>query len=84
MNNVREIPAGSGIHGRPILADKLRHIARYKSGAWWTICEQRVPDDHQCPSWDEIMKIPGTFKTCWACDFAWRREQGEWIPTQSV
>lgn len=83
MITVREIPDGSGIHGRPVLDDKRRHIAYFDSvhdKVWVTHCGLRVPDDHLCPSYVEIMDHPSEYLTCWPCDFAWRKREGEWVP----
>ena len=79
MGRVREIPMGSGINGRPILADKRQHIARFREGHWWTWCGQRVPSEHRCPLHHEIMDRPDEFLTCWGCDLKYRQEHGEAI-----
>jgi hypothetical protein len=66
---VREVPTGSGINGRPILDDGLKHVAFYRTGAWWTWCGQRVPDDHMCPSLRERdqMRQFGPLCNCETC-----------------
>lgn len=47
---VKEYPHGSGIHGRPVLKDNLKHVAYYRAGHWHTWCGQPVPEDHRCPA----------------------------------
>lgn len=58
MPDVREIPPGSGINGRPILDHDptTRHIAYHRGGVWFTWCGHRVPDDHMCPSERELAR----------------------------
>jgi hypothetical protein len=77
---VREIPPGSGINGRPILADKLRHLAVHNDGKWRTLCGMVVPQDHRCPPYYEIMAKPEEYLTCWRCDGIYRTQHGEWVP----
>jgi len=86
----REIPPGSGIHGRPILEDlaavypHTRHLAFYRSGAWWTWCGQRVPDDHRCPSRQEIeASWPYYASNCETCHRRYRELSGWPWPASS-
>ncbi|TKG63096.1 hypothetical protein [Prauserella endophytica] len=72
MANVREIPAGSGINGRPILDHDpdTRHIAYHRDGVWFTWCGERVPEDHMCPSEREQQarqRHRGPLRNCTDC-----------------
>ncbi|MGH3519978.1 MAG: hypothetical protein ACRDQ7_21850 [Haloechinothrix sp.] len=61
---VREIPLGSGINGRPVLVDNLKHVTYRRAGRWHTWCGQLVPEDHMCPV-PEPNK--GPIKNCYVC-----------------
>lgn len=86
---IREIPDGSGIHGRPILQDQTadrphtRHLAFYRDGDWWTWCGQLVPRNHMCPSREEIAaEWPHYAGNCERCHARYKELGGEpWAPT---
>lgn len=68
---VRQIPTGSGINGRPILHDvqpDARHLAYHWEGTWYTWCGERVPEDHRCPHESEIRQArPWRSTNCDRC-----------------
>ncbi|WP_326944588.1 hypothetical protein OG439_32955 [Amycolatopsis sp. NBC_01307] len=74
---VLERPRGSGINGRPALADNLKHLAFHDDGVFRTWCGQEVPREHQCPA---VGRRPdgtsGAVLTCWDCDLLYKRERG--------
>lgn len=75
MTTVREIPAGSGINGRPILEEMpgIRHIAFHRDGSWFTWCGRPVPKDHRCPSQEEIeSRYPFVAMNCYECHARYR------------
>lgn len=81
---LREIPAGSGIHGRPILEDlsskrpHTRHLAFHRGGIWWTWCGQRVPAEHRCPSVQQIASTwPYYAGNCASCHDRYKQLDGQ-------
>lgn len=84
MAQVREIPPGSGINGRPILDDGqlTRHLAYYAEGTrgiWgWTWCGEPVPADHMCPDENDLERQRAHFQrpvgNCVDCDAFYRHD----------
>jgi hypothetical protein len=79
---LREIPEGSGIHGRPILErdqpGNERHLAFHRKGDWWTWCYKRVPSDHRCPDREEIASSwPHYVRNCEECHRNYKALNGQ-------
>lgn len=75
----KEIPPGSGIHGRPILHDVqpgIRHLAHLTDGRHYvTWCGLDVPDDHMCPSREQVARTwPFVILNCYTCHGRWQQE----------
>lgn len=70
---LKEIPPGSGIHGRPILQDVqpgVRHLATWNDTRrkYVTWCDLEVPDNHMCPSREEVARgEPYVIQNCVTC-----------------
>ncbi|MFE3779979.1 hypothetical protein ACFXPA_17650 [Amycolatopsis sp. NPDC059090] len=72
-----ERPLGSGIWGRPTLADNLKHFAYYidRDDLWKTWCGQEVPPDHKCPpiGWRPD-GTRGAVRTCQDCERRYKEQ----------
>ncbi|MFL6122892.1 hypothetical protein [Actinophytocola sp.] len=74
----RSLGLPPGIPAGPVLANPagVRHLAkRGQEGQWRTLCGQRVPDDHRCPTDDEL-RAAGvwTLRSCGGCHHAYLTE----------
>ena len=67
----RTLGLPAGVEAGPVLDDPpgVRHLAKLGvDGRWYTLCGQKVPKDHRCPTEQELRAIEvWTLRSCAGC-----------------